>query len=458
LIAAAAALLAAAAPVAIAGESPQGLLEVKVVECPALAFEAVRESGAGALPGELTGPQVSMLWKNVSDKKARVVLSAELSAMPGGRSEWRSGKVLRYLGGYGLCGRGLVTVPGEMPLGWVVSLRAVSVPGGLCEVHADVAYSALRGDPGSIETPHGPVETPAALVRSISTTARMSAHGVSVLGLIPVEGGAAAKGAGASGPLVYVVLLRADLPDVRAEPTPVLLEAPARLISPPLVPPGQGPRKASFVSAKVISMPDEMLDGLRSGTSESAGGSTLTAAQLSAIAEAVRSGRAEILSASAVNTVSGFAEVLSGERRSLVTGYDSADIDLDADEEKPDRPAAVVLPRIEQVFSGFSLALRGRRDVIPLAEEKAEHEHTADCGCFPAGPAIECSSELKPMEVKALDSKLGGKVQTYAVSAARVEAPLDPGRSGAYLLGGSTGESEKPGMKRVVLVEITAGK
>ena len=448
--------LAALGPPAEGTETDwSGICEVKVVECPLMIFEAVREAGGGGgganLPGELSAAQVEMLWKAVGEKKATVVLSAELAAAAGRRSEWRLGKIHRYLGGYDVERGEVTSTVEELALGWTVALtphRSYGA-GGTHVVEAQVSSSELAEAGAAVATPHGPIETPSVLTRSVTTSARVPASGVAVLGLIP----AGKEPGGAAGPAVQVVLLRTQLPGLRPEPRPVpqstvrrqqqqALRRTPRQARPAVIPAS----RQSFVSVKVLELPDALLDAIRSEAGESAAGSEITPDQLGRIAAAVKSGKARILHAAAVGAFAGCGgQVLSGGTRRVVSGYDLAPVHVEGAEKNP---VMIAEPVVDEVFSGFSAKVTETGAVRrPAARELVL------AGGRSAPMQIECASETGPLEVRSVDGP-HGKVQLAAVEEARVRATLARGSRGAYLLGGSTGAGAKGGAKRVVLVEV----
>ena len=192
-------LLAAAG--AAGSEGPwTGTCEVKVVECPLMTFEAVREIGGGGnLPGTLSAAQVELLWKAVKEKKARVVLSAEVAATEGQRSEWRSGRTHRYLAEYNVEGDAVASTVGELALGWTVSVLPMPALGGGYVLKASVEHRDLADGKASVATPHGALETPVVEVRSVTSVAKTPARAVSVLGIVPAAGHGAGGGGGAAG-------------------------------------------------------------------------------------------------------------------------------------------------------------------------------------------------------------------------------------------------------------------
>jgi len=449
-------LVVCAAPEALPSEAWSGICEVKVVECPILTFEGVREAapggaGGGGIPGELTAAQVELLWKAVGEKKARVVFSAEVAASAGKRSSWRAGGTHRYLADYNVCGNKVSSATREVSLGWTVEVEPRFI-GSRLVVAARVEHAELVEGKASVMTPHGPVETPILSVRSIQTAAAAPARGVVVLGLIPSGTG----GAGAAAqPNVQVVLLRTELPRSipKAPPVPAQRrqQQAQRVRTVRMMP------KAVFASIKVISMPDDLLDSVRSDAGDSAVGSEITPEQLARIAEAVGAGKARILEAGALAFVrggGGGGQVFSGEHRYYLSGYHLVTVKAagEGGAEAGALTATVVDPVASEVRSGFSLGLSDRLWPVPLREGRSVvmPDRMGEL-------TLACTSQLRPMEMRSLDGP-HGKVQMPLVRSIKVVAPVARGARGAYLLGGSTAAGAKAGVKRVVLVEIESDK
>jgi len=434
------ALAAVAAACAVgrpaASEDWNGICEVKVVECAIMTFEAVREAGGSEAPGVLSAAQVELLWKAVGEKKARLVLSAEVAASVGRRSMWRAGKTHKYLADYNIEGGAVASVTGELALGWTVEVEPRHSFGGGLVVAARVEHASLAGGKAAASTPHGPVETPVLSVRSVSASAKMPVSGVSVLGIMP------AGGAGS----VQVVLLRTDLPGLKL-PRRGGEEIRRRLPSAQLEP------KGTFASVKVLEMPDELLDRVRSEVGGGAAGSEISPEQLAMIAEAVGAGKATILEAGALCAFTDHGgEVFAGERRYYLSGYCLVPVRRKSDP-KEDAPLMLVDPEPDEVRSGFSLRLSAAGRIVVAPRGSVIVTTTKGRGYV----ALECTSQIRPLEMRSVDGP-HGKVQMPLVELMKVAAPLGHSPRGAYLVGGATGVGEKPELKRVVLVEIESEK